>query len=60
MLADCLSDRVIRERGLFRPEAIARLRELGHGGEFMFAKQLFSLVTLELWFRMAVDRCGRA
>jgi asparagine synthase (glutamine-hydrolysing) len=59
MLADCLSDRAVRERGLFRPEAVAALRERTHAGEFIFAKQVFSLVTLELWFRMAVDRRGR-
>ena len=58
MLADCLSERVVRERGLFRPDAIARLRERTHAGEFIFAKQVFSLVTLELWYRMAVDRRG--
>jgi asparagine synthase (glutamine-hydrolysing) len=60
MLADCLSERAVRERGLFRPQAVAQLRARTHAGEFIFAKQLFSLVALELWFRMAVDRHGRA
>lgn len=60
MMADCLSDRQVRARGLFRPEAVAKLRDRTHAGEFIFAKQVFSLVALELWFRMAVDRRGRA
>ncbi len=59
MTADCLSERTVRERGLFRPEAVAKLRQQTHAGEFIFAKQVFSLVTLELWFRMAVDRGGQ-
>ena len=59
MLADCLSDRAVKARGLFRPEAVAKLRAQTHAGEFIFAKQVFSLVTLELWYRMAVDRRGR-
>jgi len=29
-------------------------------GEFVFVKQVFSLIVLELWFRMAVDRRGVA
>jgi asparagine synthase (glutamine-hydrolysing) len=60
MMADCLSESSVRNRGVFRPEAIATLRERTHAGEFIFAKQVFSLVTLELWYRMAVDRHGAA
>lgn len=59
MVDDTLSERVVRERGLFRPEAVTRLRTALDHGEFLFAKQVFSLVMLELWFRMAVDRRGR-
>ncbi len=60
MVADCLSERVVRERGLFEPGSLARLRERTHAGEFIYAKQVFSLVMLELWYRMAVDRRGAA
>jgi asparagine synthase (glutamine-hydrolysing) len=56
LVDDTLSDRAVRSRGLFRPDTVARLRQLMRGGEFMYAKQVFSLVALELWFRMAVDR----
>ncbi|HSK18809.1 MAG TPA: asparagine synthase (glutamine-hydrolyzing) [Longimicrobiales bacterium] len=56
LLEDTLSERSVRERGLFRPDAIARLRRRMHAGEFVYVKQVFSLIVLELWFRMAVDR----
>jgi asparagine synthase (glutamine-hydrolysing) len=56
LLEDTLSERSVKERGLFRPEAIAALRRRMHAGEFVYVKQVFSLIVLELWFRMAVDR----
>jgi asparagine synthase (glutamine-hydrolysing) len=56
LIEDTLSDRAVRSRGLFRPEAVARLRRSMQGGDFMYVKQAFSLMVLELWFRMAVDR----
>jgi asparagine synthase (glutamine-hydrolysing) len=59
IMEDTLSDRSVRNRGLFQPEAVGRLRSLVAGGEFVYVKQAFSLVMLELWFRMAVDRGGR-
>ena len=58
MMADTLSDDSVRNRGLFRPEAIQKLRRSLHAGEFVYLKQVFSLMMLELWFRMAVDRRG--
>lgn len=58
MMADTLSDEAVRNRGLFRPEAIQKLRRSLHAGEFVYLKQVFSLMMLELWFRMAVDRRG--
>ena len=58
MVDDTLSERAVRERGLFNPAAVARLRTSLDRGEFLFAKQVFSLVMLELWYRMAVDRRG--
>jgi asparagine synthase (glutamine-hydrolysing) len=53
-----LDDRIVRDRGLFRPEAVARLRDSVAGGEFLHVKQVFSLVALELWFQAFVDRRG--
>ena len=58
MVDDALSERVVRERGWFRPDAIARLRERTLTGDFVHAKQVFSLLSLELWHRIFVDRRG--
>jgi asparagine synthase (glutamine-hydrolysing) len=60
LVADTLSERAVRLRGLFRPQAVSTLRARMEAGEFMFVKQVISLVMLELWFRMAVDRRGGA
>src|SRR6185369_17452571 len=43
MVEDTLSERVVRERGLFQPAAVAKLRTALDHGEFLFAKQVFSL-----------------
>ena len=58
LLQDTLSDRVVRERGIFRPEAIRSLLDSLRADEFVLVKQAFSLVVLELWFRAMVDRRG--
>ena len=58
MVEDTLSERSVRRRGFFRPEAVARLRQAMSQREFVFVKQAFSLVVLELWCRMALDRRG--
>ncbi len=58
LVDDTLSERSVRERGIFRFEAVQRLREAVQKKEFVYAKQVMSLVILELWFRMAVDRRG--
>ncbi len=51
MMDDLLSDESVRNRGLFKPEAIAKLRSHMHRREFVPVKQVFSLMVLELWFR---------
>jgi asparagine synthase (glutamine-hydrolysing) len=58
MMHDTLSESTVRTRGLLRPQAVAQLRASMHRGEFVFVKQVFSLMMLELWMRMAVDRRG--
>jgi asparagine synthase (glutamine-hydrolysing) len=58
MLEDTLSERAVRARGIVRPEAVAGLRARMQRREFVVVKQVFSLMVLELWFRMAVDRRG--
>lgn len=60
LMHDTLSERSVRDRGLLRPEAVSKLRQAMESGEFVFVKQVFSLMVLELWFRMAVDRRGVA
>ena len=58
LINDTLSAESIRARGLFRPEAVARLRQSMNSGEFLYVKQVVSLMILELWFRIFVDRRG--
>jgi asparagine synthase (glutamine-hydrolysing) len=58
MVEDVLSDRVVRGRGWFEPAVIARIRERTLTGDFLYAKQVFSLLSLELWHRIFVDRRG--
>ncbi len=60
LMADTLSERSIRQRGMLRPDAVSKLRQAMRRGEFVYVKQVFSLIALELWFRMAVDRRGVA
>jgi asparagine synthase (glutamine-hydrolysing) len=60
LVDDTLSEHAVKARGLLRPEAVARVRASMQTGEFLFVKQAISLMMLELWFRMAVDRRGAA
>ena len=59
IVEDTLSERSVRARGFFRPDAVALLRGSMSRREFVHVKQVFALVTLELWCRMAIDRRGR-
>ena len=56
MLDDLLSEESVQRRGLFRPEAVRLLRDRASRQEFLLVKQLFSLMVLELWFRIFHDR----
>jgi asparagine synthase (glutamine-hydrolysing) len=60
LVADTLSERAGKARGLLEPQAVSRVRNSMQTGEFIFVKQAISLMMLELWFRMAVDRRGAA
>ncbi|MGE0622641.1 MAG: asparagine synthase (glutamine-hydrolyzing) [Pseudomonadales bacterium] len=55
MVNDLLSDESTANRGIFDVSAIRRLREQMHHGEFMFVKQVFSIMCLETWYRVFVD-----
>jgi asparagine synthase (glutamine-hydrolysing) len=51
---DVLTDATARSRGLFRPEAVARLlREHAEGGDH--STRIWALIQFELWHRIFVD-----
>lgn len=51
----CLSERSIRKRGLFDYDAVRYILGQVKTGDFVYAKQVFSLLALELWFRIYID-----
>jgi asparagine synthase (glutamine-hydrolysing) len=54
MVGDLLSERRVRERGLFQPGAVARMvRENGRSRDYTLP--LWSLLTLELWQQVFLD-----
>ena len=55
MMDACLSDDSIRRRELFAPEAVKRLVMAAKTGESIPQRQVFSIVALEIWFRIFVD-----
>ena len=56
LVDDVLSERAIEERGLFDPKGVRRLieldRELRHDASYT----IFSMVCIELWCRMFIDK----
>jgi asparagine synthase (glutamine-hydrolysing) len=57
MVGDLLSERRVRERGLFQPGAVARMvRENGRSRDYTLP--LWSLLTLELWQQVFLDENG--
>ncbi len=59
LMHDTLSEQTVRERGIAQPATVTRLCRSMDKGEFIYAKQVLSLIILELWFRIMVDRRGR-
>jgi asparagine synthase (glutamine-hydrolysing) len=59
-VAELLSPATLRNRGLFDPGAVARLRAADAAGEVDGAYTLLSLMCIELWCRSFVDRAPRA
>ena len=51
LLSDYLGDAAVRRRGLFRPDAVAKLREEFERGHPESAHPLWALVVLEAWCR---------
>lgn len=54
MVGDLLSEKRVRERGLFQPGAVAKLVQ-DNGKSRDYTLQLWSLLTLELWQQTFVD-----
>lgn len=52
----CLSERSTRRRGYFAWSAVERLLKRAPDGDFLFGKQVLSLLMLELWHRIFIDR----
>jgi asparagine synthase (glutamine-hydrolysing) len=56
-LAICLSEESVRRRGYFKWAAVSDLIKKARGtGDFVFTKQVVSLVILEMWHRIFIDR----
>jgi asparagine synthase (glutamine-hydrolysing) len=57
LVADLLHPAIVKARGLFRPETVSRLIDkMNRTREFLYCKQVMSLVVLELWQQIFVDR----
>jgi asparagine synthase (glutamine-hydrolysing) len=62
VLDQLLSERALRERGLFRPEYVAQLM-LGQDEPFetrrrRIGEKLWALMMLEQWLRIFIDKRG--
>jgi asparagine synthase (glutamine-hydrolysing) len=55
LVADCLSETQIKKRGYFDYRAIQLLIQRMETREFIWLKQVMSLVILELWHRAFID-----
>ena len=58
MVDDLVSERRVRERGLFDPNAVQQLVEEHRGGRQDWSMQIWQLLTLELWLQTFVDGNG--
>jgi asparagine synthase (glutamine-hydrolysing) len=55
MVDDLLSETRVRERGLFRPEAVRGFVEQHRSGAQDWSSQIWQFLTLELWMQVFVD-----
>jgi asparagine synthase (glutamine-hydrolysing) len=55
LMEDVLSERSLRERGLFEPAAVARLAAQDRAGQVDGAYLLLALIVVELWCRQFID-----
>lgn len=56
IVEELMSEKSVRNRGLFRWEAIQNLRNSARSAGFLFGKQIFSLTMLELWYRIFIEK----
>jgi asparagine synthase (glutamine-hydrolysing) len=56
IVSDVLSEEALRRRGLFDPQAVAELVRLNQSLRMDATYTIFSLMCIELWCRMFVDR----
>jgi asparagine synthase (glutamine-hydrolysing) len=56
LVKSCLSEERVKRRGYFKWESITALHQLAEKGDFIYGKQLFALVVLEIWHRIFIDR----
>lgn len=56
MVEDLLSTERIRERGLFRPQAVWQLLNEHRAGKQDWSMQVWQFLTLELWMQTFLDR----
>lgn len=55
MVNDLLSERQLRKRGLFRPEAVQRFVKEHRAGRNDWSMQIWQFLTLELWMQTFMD-----
>lgn len=55
MVDDLLSPSQLRDRGLFRPEAVGRFIDEHRSGAQDWSMQIWQFLTLELWMRAFID-----
>jgi asparagine synthase (glutamine-hydrolysing) len=60
MVDDLLSEKQVRERGLFRPAAVRKLVEQQRSGVQDWSMQVWQLLTLEIWTRLFLDGGARS
>ena len=57
LVADTLNESAVKKRGYFDPKKVNELLEkMRSTREFVFCKQVVSLVILELWHRVFIDK----
>ena len=59
MVSDLLSEAQVRNRGLFRPEAVQQFVLEQRKGLQDWSMQIWQFLTLELWMRLFLDGEGR-